>query len=291
MLTIGLSAESIILNYCDLSVSGMSHCKILIHENRDIQIVYNHLALVAYEYLLTFGSEATFFWKPRRFNGAMILFLLNRYLTLTVQILNWVPYSLPFQVRCLASGYCKYKAEFVPGVRTSSWPDLPKLHSDLISSAVMAFRAFSILEELQYLPWAGMWRHCAMHPWHEQQNVAFSALRTFALCPGTYRYFISAMVLSLSLIPFFVNIIVRIWNVTPGYELITSFLYKVDTRFTSCDYDPVQGIVEITTISNNTVMRYITRNAFVVKLANVPPGRCKRDFYKSTAFLVNATLS
>ena len=119
MLTMELSA-AIIEEYSQMFVFGMSHYQRLINENRDIRILHDYLALVAYEYLLTFGSEATFFWKPRRFNGAMILFLLNRYLTLTVQILNWGPYSLPFQVRCLASGYCKYNAEFVPGVRTSS---------------------------------------------------------------------------------------------------------------------------------------------------------------------------
>ena len=103
MLTIELSAETT-QNYCGVSVLGVSHCNILIDENRDIRIIRNHLVLVAYDYLLTFGSETTFFWKLRRPNGALILFLLNRYLTLVVQIINWAPWPPSFQVRYLASG-------------------------------------------------------------------------------------------------------------------------------------------------------------------------------------------
>ena len=90
MLTIELSAE-ITQNYCGVSVLGVSHCNILIDENRDIKIIRNHLVLVAYDYLLTFGSETTFFWKLRRLNGAMILFLLNRYISPTqfaIQLLS-----------------------------------------------------------------------------------------------------------------------------------------------------------------------------------------------------------
>ena len=102
MLTIELS-EDIITNYCGVSVLGMSHWRILINENRDIRMVHNHLALVVYDILLTFSGEVTFFWKLGRLNGAMILFLLNRYLTLAVQILNWVPMPPSFQVRGLAS--------------------------------------------------------------------------------------------------------------------------------------------------------------------------------------------
>ena len=103
MLTIELSAEIITDGYCDVSVLGMSYFKMLIDENRDIRTVHINLALVVYDSLLTFGSEATFFWKPRRLNGAMILFLLNRYLTLAVQILFWAPSPPSFQVCCLAS--------------------------------------------------------------------------------------------------------------------------------------------------------------------------------------------
>ena len=103
MLTIELSAEFTIWEYCGISVFGTFHSKILINENRDIRTVHINLALVVYDSLLTFGSEATFFWKPRRLNGAMILFLLNRYLTLAVQILFWAPSPPSFQVCCLAS--------------------------------------------------------------------------------------------------------------------------------------------------------------------------------------------
>ena len=102
MLTIELS-EDIMVEYCNVSVLGMSHSKILIDENRDITMVHNYPAFVVYDYLLTFDSEATFFWKPRRVNGAMILFLLNRYLTLAVQIIRCSPQPLSIQVRCLAS--------------------------------------------------------------------------------------------------------------------------------------------------------------------------------------------
>ena len=102
MLTIELSAQ-IIVDYCDISVLGMSHCKRLIDESREIRIVLYYLALVAYDSLLTFGSEVTFFWKPRQLNGAAILFLLNRYLTLAVQILDFSPSPSSFQVRCLVS--------------------------------------------------------------------------------------------------------------------------------------------------------------------------------------------
>ena len=81
----------------------------------------NSLALVVYDCLLTFGSEVVFFWKPRRPSGAMILFLLNRYLTLGLQIYNCVPEPRSFQVRCLMSRRLHiYQAEIDPEVRTSS---------------------------------------------------------------------------------------------------------------------------------------------------------------------------
>ena len=104
MLTLELSAE-IIQETSGASVLGMPHFKILIDENRDIRIVDidSYLALVIYDYILTFSSEVTFFWKPRRLNGAMILFVFNRYLILTAQILTWIPFPPSFQVRCLVS--------------------------------------------------------------------------------------------------------------------------------------------------------------------------------------------
>ena len=102
MLTIELSAD-VFSDYCQISLLGTSHSKTMIDQNPHIRTVHNYLALVVYDILLTFGSEVTFFWKLRRLNGAMILFLLNRYLTLAVQILNWVPMPPSFQVRGLAS--------------------------------------------------------------------------------------------------------------------------------------------------------------------------------------------
>ena len=102
MLTIELSAD-IFDDYCQISLLGTSHSKTMIDQLSHIRTVDNYLALVVYDYLLTSGSEASFFWKPHRFNGATILFLLNRYLTLIVQILMWVPSPTSFQVNCLAS--------------------------------------------------------------------------------------------------------------------------------------------------------------------------------------------
>ncbi|TBU38998.1 hypothetical protein BD309DRAFT_1022465 [Dichomitus squalens] len=56
------------------------------------------LALFVYDYLITFDNEVTLFWMPHQFNGALVLFMLNRYLTLTVQILNWIA-SVPLSFR------------------------------------------------------------------------------------------------------------------------------------------------------------------------------------------------
>ena len=49
------------------------------------------LALLSYDYLITFNKEITLFWVPRRINGAFLLFLLNRYLFLAAQILAVTP--------------------------------------------------------------------------------------------------------------------------------------------------------------------------------------------------------
>ena len=158
-------------------------------------------------------------------------------------------------------------------------------------SAVMALRAFLVLENLQYLPWAGMWRHYAMQPWYERQNVVFSALRLFALCPRPYGYFISTVVFSLSSFPCFLNIIVRIWDVTQGNRLATSFRSKMTTRFMSYVNDPVQGLIETTTLSDSINKRYIIQHAFAVKPANVLPRRCKRAFTTAPVFLVDGAFS
>ena len=61
-----------------------------------------NLALFSYDYLITLDSEWALFWIPRRVNGALILFLLNRYLMMTVQILGLaLPESLSLQVCCI----------------------------------------------------------------------------------------------------------------------------------------------------------------------------------------------
>ena len=99
------------------------------------------------------------------------------------------------------------------------------------------------------------------------------------------------MVFSLSSVPFFFNIIVRISNVTQGNVLAISFWSKGDTRFTSYVYDPVEGVVVRYTISDSAGRRYIAQHSFAVKPAHVLPGRCKRDLHNSTEFLLDATLS
>ena len=59
------------------------------------------VVLVTYDYFLTFDSEVSYFWGPRLVNGASILLLLNRYLTLVVQILEWFPSYASLKVSCL----------------------------------------------------------------------------------------------------------------------------------------------------------------------------------------------
>ncbi len=44
-------------------------------------------AFVVYEYIITFDREVSLFWR-RRFTGATLLFLLNRYITLLTQIMD-----------------------------------------------------------------------------------------------------------------------------------------------------------------------------------------------------------
>ncbi|TBU44167.1 hypothetical protein BD309DRAFT_862854 [Dichomitus squalens] len=76
------------------------------------------LALFVYDYLMTFDSEVALFWLPRRITGSSVIFFLNRYLTLTVQILLWRPNPSSYQV------------------------------------AVAAYTAYIVTKALQYLPWA-----------------------------------------------------------------------------------------------------------------------------------------
>lgn len=50
------------------------------------------IALVAYEYFITFGQEIASMWR-RGLNGATILFFLNRYLMVLSVILVYVPFT------------------------------------------------------------------------------------------------------------------------------------------------------------------------------------------------------
>ncbi|TBU29476.1 hypothetical protein BD311DRAFT_756743 [Dichomitus squalens] len=75
-------------------------------------------ALSYYDYLITFHNEVTLFWIPMRINGASVLFLLNRYLNLVMQIGYWIQVPNSLQV------------------------------------ARRQFEFFYVIEPLQYLPWA-----------------------------------------------------------------------------------------------------------------------------------------
>ena len=60
-----------------------------------------------------------------------------------------------------------------------------------------------------------------------------------------------------------------------------TFRSKLNTCFSSYVYDPVQEVMIVTMLSDSAIRRYITHHAFDVKLANVLPGRCKRDLHNS----------
>ncbi|KAJ3554289.1 hypothetical protein NM688_g3192 [Phlebia brevispora] len=51
-------------------------------------VIFSLSALVAYEYAITFEREVELVWKPK-WNGATLLFLLNRYLLFPYAILQW----------------------------------------------------------------------------------------------------------------------------------------------------------------------------------------------------------
>ncbi|TBU36258.1 hypothetical protein BD309DRAFT_878676 [Dichomitus squalens] len=125
----------------------------------DKQNASSFTALLAFEYVLTFHGEVALFWTRGRLSGATILFLLNRYLTLTVQIMDVVPKSSSTEV-CISTS----------------------------SIAFSQYVAYIVLKSLQYLPWA-----------------AFSALRSYALCPHPYRWPVSATVFALSSVPIITN--------------------------------------------------------------------------------------
>ncbi|TBU57424.1 hypothetical protein BD310DRAFT_929357 [Dichomitus squalens] len=128
------------------------------------------LALFVYDFLLTFGDEVNLFLRPRQLNGPSILFLLNRYLALAVQVYHCSPEPTSYK------------------------------------SIVAWFAASSVIESLQYIPWA-----------------AFSALRSYALCPAPYRTAISIAVFALSSVPYVVvNVIIFQSVVAPLISLSPS---------------------------------------------------------------------
>lgn len=58
-----------------------------------------------YEYFITIGEEAKYFWG-RKLNGAGAIFFMNRYLPLTVYMLEFVSYaSISDLVCCLDESY------------------------------------------------------------------------------------------------------------------------------------------------------------------------------------------
>ncbi|TBU29444.1 hypothetical protein BD311DRAFT_720632 [Dichomitus squalens] len=98
-----------------------------------------------------------------------------------------------------------------------------------VESAFAVDVAACVLEALQYLPWA-----------------AFSALRTYALCPDPYRRLISASVFALSSVPIFTIM----WTNLHGLSFVN---------------DPVLGIIPINPISVGTVLRVdvVTRSSVI----------------------------
>ncbi|TBU29373.1 hypothetical protein BD311DRAFT_720521 [Dichomitus squalens] len=112
-------------------------------------------ALIAYEYVATFASEVTFFWIPHQVNGVLVLFLLNRYLTMTTQIMAWAPLPSSFQVRCF------------------------------LGHIVSQYDAFYFTQSVQYLPWAAFstFRSYALCP--EPYRLFISAtVLSLAAFPG-----------------------------------------------------------------------------------------------------------
>ena len=73
--------------------------------------------------------------------------------------------------------------------------------------------ALCILQPLQYLFWACT---CVLSYFLLVHligclSIAFSALRSYALCPGPYRLIVSTAIFALALPPLFISMIVRSW--------------------------------------------------------------------------------
>ncbi|TBU24301.1 hypothetical protein BD311DRAFT_672155, partial [Dichomitus squalens] len=137
-------------------------------------------ALFIYDYLITFGDEATLFWMPWQTNGAFSLFLLNRYIPLTAQIIGNMSLTGSYHV-----------------------------NTD------------KVLRPLQYIPWA-----------------TFSALRSYSLYQEPGRLMSSVAILTLSLMPMFIDMIVNL-------------------HFTSMMDAPTAGFVAVTSISTQSLRRIL----------------------------------
>ncbi|EIW53121.1 uncharacterized protein TRAVEDRAFT_75246 [Trametes versicolor FP-101664 SS1] len=128
-------------------------------------------ALLMWHYLLTFDKEVAYFWR-RRPNGACMLFLANRYLTIIVSIYDtpWWSLSTAYTV---SSFVLFYATECLLGIRFQG-------------CAAAVFSQF-ILEFSQYIVWA-----------------AFACLRVYAL---HRQWPWAALVLILSLAPVVANVV------------------------------------------------------------------------------------
>lgn len=170
--------------------------------------------LFAYEYLITLDGEVTLFWVPRQVNGPFILFLLNRYLILTVQIMNWVPFPSSFHV-CARSIIYVYH-----------YSQLSQRYTQLLE--IQNMPSYTTPAPFQHILLSIRSPPCNIFPgpvsdlFHIPRNrglskrllrVAFSALRSYALCPQPYRLVVSAIVFALSSFPLIWNMVVRIFGV------------------------------------------------------------------------------
>ncbi|TBU28244.1 hypothetical protein BD309DRAFT_875422 [Dichomitus squalens] len=99
------------------------------------------------------------------------------------------------------------------------------------SIAFSQYVAYNVLRVLQYFPWA-----------------AFSALRSYAMCPDHYRWPVSTIIFALSSVP----IVVNMWG----------NLYKL-----SLVNDPTLGIITTQPISASTLLKHVLKRNLIVEVA------------------------
>ena len=69
----------------------------MVHPN--FFLVLHVIALLAYEYLITFGAEVNLFWR-QKFTAAAAFFFLNRYIVLAnAAYSNWLDFTPPQTVQ------------------------------------------------------------------------------------------------------------------------------------------------------------------------------------------------